>query len=77
MLSTDSKLRPSAEAILDLDIVKKKINKLFPQEEMEMDDEVVIEEDEEDEDKKNQNGLLQTIRVPNNLAQLTKRLPRA
>ena len=54
-------MRPSCEKILELPIVKKKIEKLFP-------------EDFENIDP--QMALLSTIRVPKNLLYLTDRLPK-
>ena len=54
-------MRPSCEKILELSIVKKKIEKLFP-------------EDFEHVDP--QMNLLSTIRVPKNLLYLTDRLPK-
>ena len=54
-------MRPSCDKILELPIVKKKIEKLFP-EDFEMIDP--------------QMNLLSTIRVPKNLLYLTDRLPK-
>ena len=59
--------------------------KLFPNNEIQYDedmDQVIIEEDMTAEEKEQTtdldgNILLQTIKVPTNLAQLTKRLPKA
>jgi hypothetical protein len=53
-------MRPSCDKILDLPIVKKKMEKLFPNEA-----EVAMEA-----------NLLSTIRVPKNLLYLTDRLPK-
>jgi NIMA (never in mitosis gene a)-related kinase 1/4/5 len=54
-------MRPSCEKILDMPIVRKKIEKLFPGEYEELDPNL---------------ALLSTIRVPKNLLYLTDRLPK-
>lgn len=54
-------MRPSCDKILDLPIVKKKMEKLFPNE---------VEYPPQD------TNLLSTIRVPKNLLYLTDRLPK-
>jgi NIMA (never in mitosis gene a)-related kinase len=54
-------MRPSCDKILELPIVRKKIEKLFP---------------EDFDDMISQNNLLSTIRVPKNLLYLTDRLPK-
>ena len=54
-------MRPSCDKILDLPIVKKKIEKLFPGDSLDMPHEA---------------NLLSTIRVPKNLLYLTDRLPK-
>ena len=53
-------MRPSCEKILDMPIVKKRIEKLFPEEQF----------------YGSQSNLLSTIRVPKNLLYLTDRLPK-
>jgi hypothetical protein len=45
MLSVEPKLRPSCQQILDMDIIKRKMGKLFKNNEIEIEDEVIIEED--------------------------------
>lgn len=80
MLSVEPKLRPSCAQILEIDFVKRKMEKLFESNEIEFEDEVIIEEDTNPNDgeaKASTNELLNTIKVPNNLAQLTNRLPKA
>jgi len=54
-------MRPSCDKILDMPIVRKKIEKLFPGEYEELDPNL---------------ALLSTIRVPKNLLYLTDRLPK-
>ena len=54
-------MRPSCEKILDMPIIRKKIEKLFPGEFEEQDPQL---------------NLLSTIRVPKNLLYLTDRLPK-
>jgi NIMA (never in mitosis gene a)-related kinase len=54
-------MRPSCEKILDMPFIRKKIEKLFP---------------EDFEDDVPQMNLLSTIRVPKNLLYLTDRLPK-
>lgn len=61
MVQVAPHMRPSCEKILDMPIVKKKIEKLFPS-------------DFDDFDQ--QTNLLSTIRVPKNLLYLTDRLPK-
>ena len=53
-------MRPSCERILELPYVRKRAEKLFPQ----------------DEFYDSQSSLLNTIRVPKNLLYLTDRLPK-
>jgi NIMA (never in mitosis gene a)-related kinase len=53
-------MRPSCEGILEMQIVRKRIEKLFPN----------------DEFYESQSSLLNTIRVPKNLLYLTDRLPK-
>lgn len=55
-----------------MDQVKKRMNKLFPQNESRD----IVEYDDEHQGP-NDNELLNTIKVPHNLAQLTKRLPKS
>lgn len=55
-------MRPSCDKILDLPIVKKKMEKLFP--------------NEPPIDFPHEANLLSTIRVPKNLLYLTDRLPK-
>jgi len=55
-------MRPSCDSILNMSIVKKKIERLFP------DNQFDVEEP--------QLNLLSTIRVPKNLLYLTDRLPK-
>ena len=54
-------MRPSCDKILDMPIIRKKIEKLFPGEFEESDPQL---------------NLLSTIRVPKNLLYLTDRLPK-
>ena len=63
MLSVDPRLRPTSQQILELEQVKKRYAKLFP-------NEVELESmlDEMEADNYSENELLKTIRVPNNLA---------
>ena len=55
-------MRPSCEKILDMPVVRKKIEKLMPQDAF--------------EDPTAELNLLSTIRVPKNLLYLTDRLPK-
>lgn len=55
-------MRPSCDKILEMPIVRKKIEKLFPNEIF--------------DDEKGELNLLSTIRVPKNLLYLTDRLPK-
>lgn len=55
-------MRPSCDKILEMPIVRKKMDKLFPRDSF------------DDEDP--QMNLLSTIRVPKNLLYLTDRLPK-
>lgn len=71
MLSVEPRLRPSCEQILDMEQVKKRMSKLFPSNESRD----IVEYD--DEHHSEENELLNTIKVPHNLAQLTKRLPKS
>jgi NIMA (never in mitosis gene a)-related kinase len=53
-------MRPGCEGILEMPIVRKRIDKIFPH----------------DEFYESQSSLLNTIRVPKNLLYLTDRLPK-
>ena len=81
MLSVEPKLRPSCAHLLETEIMQRRMAKLFPQNELEY--EWAKEEDStratpvDDRNKILHQELLNTIRVPNNLAQLTKRLPKS
>ena len=55
-------MRPSCDSILNMAIVRKKIDKLFP--------------DNDFDNLEPQLNLLSTIRVPKNLLYLTDRLPK-
>lgn len=55
-------MRPSCDKILEMPIVRKKIEKLFPNDIF--------------EDQNAELNLLSTIRVPKNLLYLTDRLPK-
>jgi len=51
MLNVEPKLRPSCSSILEIDLVKRRMQKLFPNNEIGLDDDVIIEEqDETDKD---------------------------
>ncbi len=78
MLSVEPKLRPSCSQLLELPQVRKRIAKLFPDEEqysshMESREPTIYDDDQAIP----HNELLNTIKVPQNLAQLTKRLPKS
>jgi len=78
MLSVEPKLRPSCAQLLELPQVRKRVAKLFPEDDqyssyMESREPTIYEDDP----STNHNELLNTIKVPNNLAQLTKRLPKS
>lgn len=49
MLSVDPKNRPSCSTILGMEIVKRKMQKLFKNNEFDLEDEVIIEEDSKDD----------------------------
>jgi NIMA (never in mitosis gene a)-related kinase len=53
-------MRPSCDKLMDMPVIKKKIDKLFP----------------EDQFYDSYSQLLSTIRVPKNLLYLTDRLPK-
>lgn len=72
MLQVDPRLRPSSQQVLEMEQVAKRYAKLFPNE-----DDLQSVMDEINEDNYSVNDLLKTIRVPQNLAQLTKRLPKS
>ena len=55
-------MRPSCDKILEMPIVRKKMDKLFPRDSF--------------DDTEPQMNLLSTIRVPKNLLYLTDRLPK-
>lgn len=61
LVQVSPQLRPNCDKILDMPSVKKRIDKLFP---------------EEDQFYNSQTDLLNTIRVPKNLLYLTDRLPK-
>jgi NIMA (never in mitosis gene a)-related kinase len=80
MLSVEPRLRPNCQQILDMDQIKKRYHKLFPNEsstDVTRGDEVFGRQSSEVVDELNKFDLLNTIKVPQNLAQLTKRLPKA
>ena len=82
MLSVEPKLRPSCAHLLETDIIQRRMAKLFPNNELEYDSSIVDESTRAAsmaDERKNMlhQELLNTIRVPNNLAQLTKRLPKS
>ena len=79
MLSVDSKMRPNCTEILELEQIQKRIQKLFKSTYIDETIELFtnIGDTETDASIMNKNGLLNTIRIPNNLAQLTKRLPKS
>jgi len=60
LIQVNPSMRPSCEGILEMQIVRKRIEKLFPN----------------DEFYESQSSLLNTIRVPKNLLYLTDRLPK-
>jgi NIMA (never in mitosis gene a)-related kinase len=60
LVQVTPQMRPSCERILDMPIVRKRIERFFPQ----------------DEFYDSQSSLLNTIRVPKNLLYLTDRLPK-
>lgn len=72
MLSVEPRLRPSCDQILEMEQVKKRMYKLFPSNESRD----IVEYDDEQQ-AMHENELLNTIKVPHNLAQLTKRLPKS
>ena len=72
MLSVEPRFRPSCDQILEMEQVKKRMYKLFPSN----DSKDIVEYDDEKQ-VNNENELLNTIKVPQNLAQLTKRLPKS
>ena len=80
LLNVEPKLRPTCQGILELDQVKRRIPKLFPNEPELFGRETDYSLTEEDNTKtgiNSTNELLNTIKVPQNLAQLTKRLPKS
>lgn len=60
LIQVSPQVRPSCDKILDMPIVKKRIEKLFPEEQF----------------YDSHSALLSTIRVPKNLLYLTDRLPK-
>ena len=60
LIQVNPQLRPGCDKILDMPIVRKRIDRLFP----------------EDSFYDSQSQLLSTIRVPKNLLYLTDRLPK-
>ena len=84
LLSVESKLRPSCQQILDMAQVRKRAIKIFPDDTFDTQDNGIynivdngIYNIEEETDPALDNELLNTIKVPQNLAQLTKRLPKS
>lgn len=79
MLSVEPKLRPSCAQILQAPQITKRLAKLFPNEYTQGQDgsDIFLITEEEDQDLLNGNGLLHTIKVPTNLSNLTKNLPKA
>jgi NIMA (never in mitosis gene a)-related kinase len=61
LIQVSPQLRPSCDKILDMPIIKKRMDKLFPN---------------TDEFYDSHSSLLNTIRVPKNLLYLTDRLPK-
>lgn len=78
MLSVDPRLRPNCQQILEMEQVRKRYHKLFPNESS---TDVTRGDDTYgrtgDADDISKFDLLNTIKVPQNLAQLTKRLPKS
>ena len=75
MLNVEPKLRPSCAQLLEMPQVRKRIMKLFPDEDF--GDSSLYTYDEDTHESTFHNELLNTIKVPHNLAQLTKRLPKS
>lgn len=63
MVQVAPQMRPSCDSILNMSIIRKKIEKLFPEQAF-------------DDAETQQMNLLSTIRVPKNLLYLTDRLPK-
>lgn len=76
LLSVESKLRPTCQQILDMAQVRKRAIKIFPDDTFDTQDNGIYNIEEET-DPAIDNELLNTIKVPQNLAQLTKRLPKS
>ena len=76
LLSVESKLRPTCQQILDMAQVRKRAIKIFPDDTFDNQDNGIYNIEEET-DPALDNELLNTIKVPQNLAQLTKRLPKS
>ena len=77
LLSVEPKLRPSCQQILDMPQVRKRMLKIFPNEQQYTEaNETRTSNFDEETSLLNKNDLLNTIKVPQNLAQLTKRLPK-
>ena len=78
LLSVESKLRPTCQQILDMAQVRKRAAKLFPEDTaFDNQDNGIYNIEEETDPGLESNELLNTIKVPQNLAQLTKRLPKS
>ena len=60
MLSVEPRLRPSCEQILEMDQVKRRMHKLFPNN----DSRDIVEYDDENHQPEEHNELLNTIKVP-------------
>ena len=68
LLSVEPKLRPSCQQILDMPQVRKRMAKLFPGDASQMDNSDGMYNIEEENISLNKNELLNTIKVPQNLA---------
>ena len=68
LLSVEPKLRPSCAAILNMDQVKKRLLRIFPGEQLHDDSGMYNIEEEDDDHQLGKNELLNTIKVPQNLA---------
>lgn len=69
LLQVGSAARPTCDAILKMDIIKKRMGAIQKNEKID----TYVADFEEDDDM----NLLNTIKVPRNLTQLTNRLPRS
>lgn len=77
LLSVEPKLRPSCSHVLSSDIVQKRMVKLFPNNEIKWEEDRGEDEHEQSPVRDQNNILLNTIKVPHNLSNLTKKLPKA